>query len=70
MNRSGNGKHVYSLNPISERLLESAGPNSGIDKNVILYEEMHDTINPEYERYVHPRETRYPILDRLAEEHF
>jgi len=41
--RSGN----VSLNPIWEKLLES-----GVDKNVIVFEETHDTTNPEDERYL------------------
>ena len=63
-------KHVSSLNPIWERLLESDDPNPGIDKNVIVSEESHDdTTNLENETFVHPP-TRYPRLDRLTEEHF
>jgi|SRR5215469_5707590 len=70
VNRLGNRNHVYSLNPVWERQLESDGLNPGIDNNVILFKESHDTTNLEDERFVHPLETKYPRLDILAEEHF
>lgn len=56
VNRSGNG-----------RLPESHCPNPEIDKNIIVYEKMHDTTNPEDERYLGCRETGHPRLDTLAE---
>ena len=62
VSRSRNGKHVYSLNPIWERLLESDDPNAGIDKNVIVSGESHDdTTNLEDETFVHPP-TKYPSV--------
>jgi hypothetical protein len=73
MNRSRNRKDVYYLNQIWERLLESDGPNPVIDKNTIIYERTNDkTMHcevPRDERYVHYLGTRYPKLDRLAEEY-
>jgi len=70
VNRSGNRNHLYSLNPVWEIQLESDGPNPGIDNNVIVSEDSHDTTNLEDERFVRPLETKYPRLDILAEEHF
>lgn len=75
VNRSKNRKNVYRVNPIWHRLLGPHGRNHGIDKNAIVFDESDDTTKhcvnvPEDERYVQYRETRYPRLDKLAEENF
>ena len=73
--RRETGIEVYSLNQALERMLESYAYNPGIDNNRIVFEKSfdrakHDVKLSKDERYVHHRETRYPRLDRLIEEHF
>jgi hypothetical protein len=73
--RRKTGIEVYSPNPASEKMLESYAYNHGIDKNGIVFEKSFDKTKHHVklskdDRYVHHRETRYPRLDRLIEEHF
>jgi hypothetical protein len=70
VNRSKNRKNVYQLNSIWDRLLEPHGRNHGIYKNATDDTTKHCVKVPQEERYDHYRETRYPRLDRLVEEHF
>ena len=71
--RHETGIELYSPNPVSERMLESYAYNPGIDKNGIVLEfdkAKHHVKLSKDDRYVLHRETRYPRLDRLIEEHF
>jgi hypothetical protein len=67
---SGNGKDIYVLNPISQKLLESVH-SPGIDKKAIVFEDTTKyCVKHKHKRIVHYRDTRYPRLDRLIEGHF
>ena len=69
VSQSETGKNIYSLNPVWKQPRNSYVYNPGIDKKEIAFEQIFDKGNHQV-RNVHHRETRYPRLDRLAEEHF
>lgn len=67
------GKEIYSLSPLYEELLESHD-NARVENGMILeksFEKAKYRVSlHRNDKDVHHRETRYPRLDRLIEEHF
>jgi len=75
MTRSKTRKEIYSLSPLWGKLRESNAYNAGIDKNRIILEKSFEKAKHRVNMYrdhkdIHHGETRYPMLDRLIEEHF